>query len=95
MSTPSCSECGGTRWVRYFSETTNGNLEEAFRLCPCNHERETRGERAHEESKRAEINAQELASLKSRTLNTNSLCRLVDELSLRSFVPFSEVTAKL
>ena len=62
MSSPSCSECGGTRWVRYFSETTNGDLEEAFRLCPCNHEPETRGERSGEESERAEIVVQELAS---------------------------------
>ena len=28
--------CGGMRWVRYFSETTDGDFEEAFRLCPCN-----------------------------------------------------------
>ena len=37
MATPSCPECGGTRWVRYFSETMEGCLEEAFKLCPCNH----------------------------------------------------------
>ena len=37
MAAPSCSECGGTRWVRYFSETMDGNFEEAFKLCPCNH----------------------------------------------------------
>jgi hypothetical protein len=37
MAAPSCPECGGTRWVRYFSETTDGNFEEAFKLCPCNH----------------------------------------------------------
>lgn len=47
MATRTCPECGGRRWVRYFSETTDGGLEEAFRLCPCNHEPETRGERAH------------------------------------------------
>ena len=63
MSAPSCLECGSTRWVRYLSETTNGDLEEAFRLCPCNHKPETRGERAHEEPERAEIKAQELANL--------------------------------
>jgi hypothetical protein len=62
MSAPFCLECDGTRWVRYLSETTNGDLEEAFRLCPCNHEPETRGERAHEEPERAEIKAQELAN---------------------------------
>ena len=61
MSAPSCLECDDTRWVRYFSETTNGDLEEAFRLCPCNHEPETRGERSREEPERAEIKAQELA----------------------------------
>jgi hypothetical protein len=44
----SCTNCGGTRWVRYFSETTDGDFEEAFRLCPCNHESEACGERAHE-----------------------------------------------
>jgi hypothetical protein len=60
ISAPTCLECGGTRWLRYFSETTNGDLEEAFRLCPCNHEPETRGERAREEPERAEIKAQEL-----------------------------------
>ena len=38
ISAPTCLECGGTRWLRYFSETTNGDLEVAFRLCPCNHE---------------------------------------------------------
>ncbi len=48
MATPLCSECGGTRWVRYFSETKDGAVEEAFRLCPCNHEVETRAERACE-----------------------------------------------
>ena len=29
---------------RYFSETTHGDFEEAFRLCPCNHKPEA----AHE-----------------------------------------------
>src|SRR5215217_4595952 len=53
MVASSCAQCGGRRWVRYFSETTDGNLEEAFRLCPCNHEPETpQGEPAHEESER-------------------------------------------
>ena len=62
MSALSCSACGGSRWIRYLSETTDGDLEEAFRLCPCNHEPETRDERANEEPKRAERKAQELAS---------------------------------
>ena len=44
MTAPTCSRCGGRRWVRYFSETTDGNFEEAFRLCPCNGEPEARGE---------------------------------------------------
>ena len=38
MATAVCPKCGGKRWVRYFSETTDGNFEEAFRLCPCNHQ---------------------------------------------------------
>jgi hypothetical protein len=37
MAAPTCSRCGGRRWVRYLSETRDGNFEEAFRLCPCNH----------------------------------------------------------
>ena len=44
MSLPFCSECGGTRWVRYFSETTDGDFEEAFGLCPCNRQPRARGE---------------------------------------------------
>jgi hypothetical protein len=39
MAAPTCLQCGGRRWVRYFSETTDGDFEEAFRLCPCNHSR--------------------------------------------------------
>jgi hypothetical protein len=39
MAAPSCLRCGGRRWVRYFSETSDGGFEEAFRLCPCNHSR--------------------------------------------------------
>jgi len=66
MFAPSCSAWGGLRWIRYLSETTDGDLEEAFRLCPCNHEPETRGERAHEEPERAESKAQELASPSER-----------------------------
>lgn len=58
---PSCPECSGTRWVRYFSETTYGNLEEAFRLCPCNYEPEMRSERGCEESERAEATGEGLA----------------------------------
>lgn len=30
----SCEECDGTGWVLYRSETLNGDLEEAYRLCP-------------------------------------------------------------
>ena len=52
---PSCSECSGTRWVRYFSETTDGNLEEAFRLCPCNQKSGVRGECACEEAQNRTI----------------------------------------
>ena len=58
---PSCSKCGGSRWVRYFSETTDGTFEEAFRLCPCNYEPETRSERGCEESERAEATEEGLA----------------------------------
>ncbi len=60
---PSCSECSGTRWVRYFSETTDGNLEEAFRLCPCNYEPDMRSERGCEEPERAEATGVGLAEL--------------------------------
>jgi hypothetical protein len=28
-----CSECGGSGWTRYYSETITGDIEEAFRLC--------------------------------------------------------------
>jgi hypothetical protein len=49
MSAPTCLRCRGSRWVRYFSETTDGNFEEAFRLCPCNHKPEARGEDRREE----------------------------------------------
>ena len=62
MAAPSCSECGGMRWVRYLSETTDGNLEEALRLCQCNYEPETQGERAREGSERIETAAGGLAS---------------------------------
>jgi hypothetical protein len=48
MATPTCSRCGGRRWVRYFSETMDGSFEEAFRLCPCNQKSEAQGERARE-----------------------------------------------
>ena len=51
MAALSCSEFGGTRWIRYFSETTDGNFEEAFRLCPCNHKSKARGEGAREGAK--------------------------------------------
>lgn len=29
-----CGECDGTGWVPYRSETVDGGLEEAYRLCP-------------------------------------------------------------
>ena len=44
MAAPTCSRCGGRRWVRYFSETTNGDFEEALRLCLCNQKSKARGE---------------------------------------------------
>jgi hypothetical protein len=49
MATPSCSKCGGKRWVRYFSETTEGDFEEAFGLCPCNRQPHARGEDRRQE----------------------------------------------
>ncbi len=61
MDGSSCSRCNDTRWVRYFSETTDGNLEEAFRLCPCNHEPETRSERGCEEPECAKATGAGLA----------------------------------
>ena len=48
MAAPTCSRSGGRRWVRYFSETKDGNFEEAFMLCPCNHNSKAWGERARE-----------------------------------------------
>ncbi len=49
MATPTCSRCGGRRWVRYFSETTDGDFEEAFKLCHCNyHKSKAQGEHARE-----------------------------------------------
>jgi len=48
MAAPTCSKCEGRRWVRYFSETTDGNFEEAFKLCPCNHKSKSLGERPRE-----------------------------------------------
>jgi hypothetical protein len=32
-----CRECDGTGWVLYHSETTDGEFEEAYRLCPKGH----------------------------------------------------------
>jgi hypothetical protein len=32
-----CGECDGTGWVLYRSETTDGEFEEAYRLCPKGH----------------------------------------------------------
>ena len=48
MAAPSCSRCGDRRWVCYFSETTDGDFEEAFRLCPCNQKSKVQGERVGE-----------------------------------------------
>jgi predicted metal-binding protein len=48
MAAPTCPQCGGRRWVRYFSETTDGNFEEAFRFCSCNYKPEAQGEHARE-----------------------------------------------
>jgi hypothetical protein len=48
MAVSTCSRCGGKGWVRYFSETTDGNFEEAFKLCPCNHKSIVWGERTRE-----------------------------------------------
>jgi len=56
MSLPFCSECGGTRWVRYFSETMDGNFEEAFGLCPCNRQPHARGEDRRQEPEGAARN---------------------------------------
>ncbi len=67
MAVPSCSECGGTRWVRYFSETTDGNFEEAYRLCPCNYEPQTRREYPCGESKHLGITAREPPSPSNRS----------------------------
>ncbi len=58
---PFCLKCSGTRWVRYFSETTDGNLEEAFGLCPCNYESEIRSERGCKESEHVEATGEGLA----------------------------------
>ena len=32
-----CRQCDGTGWVLYCSETTDGEFEEAYRLCPKGH----------------------------------------------------------
>jgi hypothetical protein len=55
MTNPSCASCDGTRWVRYFSETVDGNFEEAFRLCACNYGPEGQGERAREKPEITEV----------------------------------------
>ena len=31
---PLCRECDGAGWIPYYSETVDGELEEAYRLCP-------------------------------------------------------------
>ncbi len=59
MAIPICSRCGGRRWVRYFSETKDGNFEETFELCPCNHQRGAWGEDRRKESECAENIARE------------------------------------
>ena len=41
--------------VRYFCETIDGNFEEAFRLCACNHEPGSEGERAREKPEIVEL----------------------------------------
>jgi hypothetical protein len=61
MAEPSCPECGGTRWARYFSETMDGNFEEAFKLCPCNHKPEMGSNQAREKPERPETAAGKLA----------------------------------
>lgn len=69
MVAPSCSECGGTPWVRYLSEMMDGGFEEAFRLCPCNYEpgKKTRGEGAFEKpNRRARTVGGETSPLLSR-----------------------------
>ena len=55
MAASTCSKCGGSRWVRYFSETTDGNFEEAFKLCSCNHKSQALGERARKEAQNRTI----------------------------------------
>jgi predicted metal-binding protein len=55
MAAATCSRCGGRRWVRYFSETTDGDFEEAFELCPCNQKSEAHGARAHEQAQNSAI----------------------------------------
>jgi len=59
MGAPNCSQCGGRYWVRYFSETTDGDFEEAFGLCPCNHQPEAQGDDRREEPECAKNIARE------------------------------------
>ena len=68
MIAPSCSKCGGTRWVSYFSETLDGNFEEAFGLCSCNYEPEGHGERARERTMCVEIALEGRPPLASQTV---------------------------
>jgi hypothetical protein len=49
MAAPTCMWCRGRRWVRYVSETKDGDLEEAFRLCHCNHGRQAARARDYRE----------------------------------------------
>jgi hypothetical protein len=53
--TPSCANCDGTRWVRYFSETMEGDFEEAFKLCACNYAPVGKDKRAREKLEIVEI----------------------------------------
>jgi hypothetical protein len=68
MAAPTCSKCGGTRWVRYFSETLDGGFEDAFRLCSCCYAPEGQGERARERSERVEIALECRLPLASQTV---------------------------
>jgi hypothetical protein len=61
MMAPKCSKCDGTRWIRYLSETIDGRLEEAFRLCSCNYRPQQRQkQRVCEGSERGEFAEEQL-----------------------------------
>jgi hypothetical protein len=63
MGAGSCSQCLNTRWIRYFSETLDGDFEEAFMLCPCNHKLKADRQSIREESQSSETAAEELANV--------------------------------